>query len=113
MQNGLVKMRKYAYHYRKMFISYYIGIAPGALNTDDAATANFEFSQGRWGGDIYVNMLIHLIANPVLAFIYRAFKAEVVRIKNERKQHHLRRDSQIIECLRSHFPQDGNADLVT
>lgn len=113
MQNGLVEMRKDAYHCRKMFISYYIGTAPGALKTDDAATANFEFSQGRWGGDIYVNMLIHLIANPVLAFIDAAFDAEIISVKDKRERHDLRRYHQIVECLRCHFPQDGNADLVT
>lgn len=85
MQNGLVKMRKDAYHCRKMFISYYICIAIGSLKTDDTATADSEFSQGRRGGEIDIDMLVNLITNPVLAFIDATFDTEIVRIKDERE----------------------------
>lgn len=112
MQNSLVKMRQHAYHCRKLPASYYICIVIGSLKTDDTATTDSKFSQGRRGGEIDIDTLIYLIANPVLAFIDAAFDAEIISVKDERKQHHLRRDSQIIECLRCHFSQDGNADLV-
>lgn len=85
MQNGLVKMRKYACHCRKLPASYYICIAIGSLKTDDTATEDSEFSQGRRGGEIDIDTLIYLIANPVLAFIDAAFDAEIISVKDERE----------------------------
>lgn len=85
MQNGLVKMRKYACHCRKLPASYYICIAIDSLKTDDTATEDSEFSQGRRGGEIDIDTLIYLIANPVLAFIDAAFDAEIISVKDERE----------------------------
>lgn len=85
MQNGLVKMRQHAYNCRKLPAAYYIGIALGSLKTDDTAPTDSEFSQGRRGGEIDIDTLIYLIANPVLAFIDATFYTEIVRIKDERE----------------------------
>ena len=85
MQNGLIEMRKYAYHCRKLPASYYIGIALGSLKTDDTAPTDSEFSQGRRGGEIDIDTLIYLIANPVLAFIDATFDAEIISVKDERE----------------------------
>lgn len=85
MQNGLVKMRKYACHCRKLPASYYICIAIDSLKTDDTAPTDSKFSQGRRGGEIDIDTLIYLIANPVLAFIDAAFDAEIISVKDERE----------------------------
>lgn len=85
MQNGLVKMRKDAYHCRKLPASYYIGIALGALEADDTAPADIKFSQDRRVREIDIDMLVNLITNPVLAFIDATFDAEIISVKDERE----------------------------